>query len=386
MLTALKSRLQALSNNTLHMSTLHMRDFHVVLPPDEEEARRGGCEEGGSGRDMECLEAYDLSLLVEVIQGIFSQGVGTGTGATRAPKWDWATRRRTWGSIEVEGPLGVRPHTVGPGGGAAIAGAVAGAVAVAGASVGGAYGVCVEQGLRNYAVQSSKDQDQDENRDIDRKNTGTLASAATAVPYMPAAAMETTTTTVTPPHSSPSTSTSTSISPSPSPSTTIPDVVLCEGSHLLAHPVLVSLAAVKIFTESDPDVRLARRVLRDSAPPLSLPLEQIFDDHVRFGKPAAELAIQPTKILADIILPRGAEGPGVELIANGILDDLKALGKGAGAGAAGTGVIGRTGRVTSMSLGTGNRLEKVLHPTITTTLKEADLVGSKSNVAYYETV
>jgi len=96
--------------------------------------------------------------------------------------------------------------------------------------------------------------------------------------------------------------------------------------------------------------------------------------------------------LADIILPRGAEGPGVELIANGVLDDLKALGKGAGAGsgagagAAGTGVVGRTGRVTSMSLGTGNKLEKVLHPTITTTLKEADLVGSKSNVAYYETV
>ena len=352
MLAALKSKLQVLSSNTLHMSTLHMRDFHIEIPPDEEG------EEGGG--DMECLEAYDLDLVVEVIQGIFSRGVGTGAGAARAPKWDWATRRRAWGFVGIEGPSEGPP--------------------IADAGVGSVCGST--QGLQNYPVQS-KGQDQDVAKD---RNMGTLVATTPTVitgPNMPNAVTEITTTiTTTIPAEAPPRSSSTSTS------TIIPDVVLCEGSHLFAHPVLVSLAAVKIFTESDPDVRLARRVLRDSAPPRSFTLEQIFDHHVRFGKPAAELAIQPTKVLADIILPRGAEGPGVELIANGILDDLRALGKGAssGVGAAGTGVVGRTGRVTSMSLGTGGKLEKVLHPTITTTLKEADLVGSKSNVAYYETV
>ena len=356
MLAALKSKLQVLSSNTLHMSTLHMRDFHVELPPDEE-AERGGGEEGGG--DMECLEAYDLDLVVEVIQGIFSRGVGTGAGAVRAPKWDWATRRRAWSFVGIEGPSGGPP--------------------IADAGVGAVCGST--QGLQHPPVQS-RGQDQDVAKDIDRNMGALVATSASTPTVITGPNMPTTVTEITTaiPAEAPPRSSSTS--------TIIPDVVLCEGSHLFAHPVLVSLAAVKIFTESDPDVRLARRVLRDSVSPRNLTLEQIFDHHVRFGKPAAELAIQPTKVLADIILPRGAEGPGVELIANGILDDLRALGRGAssGVGAAGTGAVGRTGRVTSMSLGTGSKLEKVLHPTITTTLKEADLVGSKSNVAYYETV
>ncbi|KAF8469568.1 hypothetical protein BDZ91DRAFT_720477 [Kalaharituber pfeilii] len=124
------------------------------------------------------------------------------------------------------------------------------------------------------------------------------------------------------------------------------------------------MASVKIFVECDPDVRLARRVIRDSTE-RNLSLEHIFDQYVRFGKPAAEIAIQPTKVLADIILPRGAEGPGIELIAHGVLDDLKQL-KGKKAGP-------------------GHTL--ALYPTTTTTtLKEADLVGTTSSLAYYETV
>ncbi|KAF8424656.1 hypothetical protein EV426DRAFT_521115, partial [Tirmania nivea] len=107
----------------------------------------------------------------------------------------------------------------------------------------------------------------------------------------------------------------------------IPEIILCEGHYLLHPPLLshnppLSPLIIKIYTETSPDVRLARRVLRDSSPPHCLPLEHIFDTHVRFGKPAAEAGITPTKVLADIILPKGAEGPGVELIAHGVLVDL----------------------------------------------------------------
>lgn len=89
--------------------------------------------------------------------------------------------------------------------------------------------------------------------------------------------------------------------------------------------------------------------------------------------------IQPTKVLADIILPRGAEGPGVELIAHGVLDDLKMLaaaGAGGGSACKGSGGGGEGGKG-----GTAAGSQP-----ITTTLAEADLAGVTSSLAYYETV
>ena len=153
----------------------------------------------------------------------------------------------------------------------------------------------------------------------------------------------------------------------------IPEIILCEGHYLLHPPLLshnppLSPLTIKIYTETSPDVRLARRVLRDSSPPHCLSLDHIFDTHVRFGKPAAEVGIIPTKVLADIILPKGAEGPGVELIAHGVVDDLNMLGRG---------VKGRSKEkgVTLNPVGMGMGMA--------TTLKEADLRGG---LAYYETV
>lgn len=54
-----------------------------------------------------------------------------------------------------------------------------------------------------------------------------------------------------------------------------------------------------------------------------LGLDFILDQYVRHSKPAFEQTILPTKNVSDIILPAGAEGPGVELIAYGVMDDIK---------------------------------------------------------------
>lgn len=97
-----------------------------------------------------------------------------------------------------------------------------------------------------------------------------------------------------------------------------PDVVLAEGSYLLAHRRLIDMAAVKIFVDCDADVRLARKVVQSR-----MPLDVILDQYVRHCKPAYEQTILPTKNVSDIILPAGAEGPGIELIAHGVMDDLK---------------------------------------------------------------
>lgn len=55
----------------------------------------------------------------------------------------------------------------------------------------------------------------------------------------------------------------------------------------------------------------------------SLGLDFILDQYVRHSKPAFEQTILPTKNVSDIILPAGAEGPGVDLIAYGVMDDIK---------------------------------------------------------------
>lgn len=89
---------------------------------------------------------------------------------------------------------------------------------------------------------------------------------------------------------------------------------------------------MKVFVDSDADVRLARRVL-------SLPateLQETLKAHVAFGKRNYEAVVAPTKQVADIILPDGGgrEGEtrnGVLLIAGGVMDDIvKVVGARAG--------------------------------------------------------
>ncbi|KAI5786366.1 hypothetical protein DFH27DRAFT_655892 [Peziza echinospora] len=156
----------------------------------------------------------------------------------------------------------------------------------------------------------------------------------------------------------------------------VPDVVLVEGQYLLCDQRLLESATVKIFVECDPDVRLARRVLRDSTQATTVPsptssspqtptttkpalsLDYIFDQHIRFSKPSSEIVIQPTKVLADIILPRGAEGPGVELIANGVVDDLRD-GRGRLRGEKGGERGGERGGTTLLESGAGGYYEMV---------------------------
>lgn len=105
----------------------------------------------------------------------------------------------------------------------------------------------------------------------------------------------------------------------------------------LAVQTLLQLTAIiyckKIFVDSDEDVRLARRVLRDLES-RGLPLEIVLDHHLKVSKVAYERHILPTKQVADIILPGASNQAGVELVAQGVMDDLRS-GRKSGAGATG---------------------------------------------------
>ncbi|KAL3200050.1 hypothetical protein MRX96_001261 [Rhipicephalus microplus] len=84
------------------------------------------------------------------------------------------------------------------------------------------------------------------------------------------------------------------------------DVVLVEGVLLFYFPHLRDMFHMKLFVDTDPDTRLARRVLRD-VKERGRDLEKVLHQYTNFVKPAFEEFCLPTKKYADVIIPRGAD-------------------------------------------------------------------------------
>ncbi|XP_047425335.1 uridine-cytidine kinase 1 [Mugil cephalus] len=99
------------------------------------------------------------------------------------------------------------------------------------------------------------------------------------------------------------------------------DVVLFEGI-LVFYPQLVrDMFHMKLFVDTDSDVRLSRRVLRDMT--RGRDLEQILSQYTTFVKPAFEEFCLPTKKYADVIIPRGVDNMvAINLIVQHIQDIL----------------------------------------------------------------
>ncbi|KAI9596370.1 hypothetical protein BDF19DRAFT_438881 [Syncephalis fuscata] len=86
-----------------------------------------------------------------------------------------------------------------------------------------------------------------------------------------------------------------------------PDIVLFEGTYMLYKPSVRDYLSLKVFLDIDSDTRLARRVIRDTEGRRQMPLDQVLQQYVRFVKPSFERFILPTKIEADLIVPRGSD-------------------------------------------------------------------------------
>merc|ERR1712020_167639 len=79
---------------------------------------------------------------------------------------------------------------------------------------------------------------------------------------------------------------------------------------------------LKLFVDTDPDTRLARRVLRDISE-RGRDLENVLHQYTTLVKPAFEEFCIPTKKYADVIIPRGAENSvALDLIRQHIEDIL----------------------------------------------------------------
>lgn len=81
-------------------------------------------------------------------------------------------------------------------------------------------------------------------------------------------------------------------------------IILVEGILVLAHAELRSLYDLRIFVDTDADVRILRRITRDMEE-RGRSLTSIIDQYLRTVKPMHEAFVEPTKRYANVIIPEG---------------------------------------------------------------------------------
>jgi len=81
-----------------------------------------------------------------------------------------------------------------------------------------------------------------------------------------------------------------------------PDVVILEGIFALYYARLLGLADLKIYVDTDADLRLARRIQRDIQERGYI-LKTVLRMYLDTVKPSHEAFIEPTKKNADFVVP-----------------------------------------------------------------------------------
>jgi len=81
-------------------------------------------------------------------------------------------------------------------------------------------------------------------------------------------------------------------------------VVIVEGILIFENDDLVSLMDIKVFVDADSDLRLIRKIKRDVVE-RKRTLESVIAQYENFTKPMHEQFIEPTKRVADVIIPNG---------------------------------------------------------------------------------
>ncbi|XP_024974958.1 uridine kinase-like protein 5 [Cynara cardunculus var. scolymus] len=84
------------------------------------------------------------------------------------------------------------------------------------------------------------------------------------------------------------------------------DVIILEGILVLHDHRVRDLMNMKIFVDSDSDVRLGRRIKRDTVE-RGRNIQYVLDQYDKHVKPSFEEFILPSKKYADVIIPRGSD-------------------------------------------------------------------------------
>ena len=100
-------------------------------------------------------------------------------------------------------------------------------------------------------------------------------------------------------------------------------VILVDGILILENKTLRSLFDIKLFVDTDADVRVLRHILRDTNE-RGRSLDSVITQYLTTVKPMHEAFVEPSKKYADIIIPAGGKNPVVlEMIENKIRAHLR---------------------------------------------------------------
>lgn len=81
-------------------------------------------------------------------------------------------------------------------------------------------------------------------------------------------------------------------------------VLIVEGILIFDSKALRDLMDIKVFVDTDADLRLARRILRDVAE-RGRTMESVINQYIGTVKPMHEEFVEPSKKYADVIIPEG---------------------------------------------------------------------------------
>ena len=91
------------------------------------------------------------------------------------------------------------------------------------------------------------------------------------------------------------------------------DIVIIEGIFALYDDAVRELCDLRLYVETDADVRILRRIERDVID-RGRDLEGVIDQYLSTVKPMHEQFVEPTKKHADLIVPEGANSVAVNLL------------------------------------------------------------------------
>lgn len=98
-------------------------------------------------------------------------------------------------------------------------------------------------------------------------------------------------------------------------------VIIVEGILILDAPKLVELMDIKVFVDTDSDIRFARRLMRDIHE-RGRDIDSVVNQYINTVKPMHEAFVEPSKKNADIIIPFGGFN---EVAGSMIVEKIKSI-------------------------------------------------------------
>ncbi|MFO7846349.1 MAG: uridine kinase [Balneolaceae bacterium] len=103
------------------------------------------------------------------------------------------------------------------------------------------------------------------------------------------------------------------------------EIILLDGILIFTEPELRSQMDIKLFVDTDDDVRLLRRIRRDIME-RGRDLEGVMNQYELYVRPMHLEFVEPSKRYADIIIPRGGENQvALEMVIATIREKLKTI-------------------------------------------------------------